>query len=386
MEAVQEALARFTLPIQDMSLQEVSDQRSYFNQMGDDIRTVRKAAPEASVRPPAPAPPAPAQRLTFGQACRILRQYMPVLDTASGQGGKDGKVSKLDLEAQLNKPDCPPDLKQACQYMLDHPSDWEELQGVSYQGSGLPLNFHDDQFVASDLDEIIRRRPQDTAQPAPKLPPFPAPTVPLPPPMTFGRALTLLQTNFVLVDTAAHQGSPDNKISREDLQAVADGQLGYSQELKQACRFLLDNPAFFNAVDVSTDNGGPLDGLLSKEDVNNSVRLFGKVQEQAAPQNMTLARACVILKPYMPVLDVAGGQGARDGKVSKSDLEAMAEQPNCPPDLRAACRFLLDNPKAWEELDGVSSQGGVWPFTTPGDAFELSDLETTIGRHPEQLG
>lgn len=80
--------------------------------------------------------------------------------------------------------------------------------------------------------------------------------------------ITTFEQNFSVFDTAAHGGRTDNRVSREDVEAVANGSQ-YSPAQRQAAQYLLDNPAAFALLDTGRDGGGlyAADGVISREDV-----------------------------------------------------------------------------------------------------------------------
>jgi len=61
--------------------------------------------------------------------------------------------------------------------------------------------------------------------------------------------------------------------------------------------------------------------------------------------------ALVQLDNYFDLLDTAAGVGGRDGLVSREDLLAAMNSPGLPAELRSACRFLLENPPAFNQLE-----------------------------------
>ena len=68
------------------------------------------------------------------------------------------------------------------------------------------------------------------------------------------------------------------------------------------------------------------------------------------------------LKDNFDLLDTAAGIGGKDGFIGKNDLEAAVKNPSLPKELRDACRFLLENPSAWNQLDvgaGIGDCDGI---------------------------
>ncbi len=56
-------------------------------------------------------------------------------------------------------------------------------------------------------------------------------------------------------------------------------------------------------------------------------------------------------------LDTAFGLGGKDGVIGRCDLEAALKNPAISEELRAACRFLLENEAAFNELSAASGSG-----------------------------
>src|SRR5690606_7005516 len=87
-------------------------------------------------------------------------------------------------------------------------------------------------------------------------------------PLDADQALRILDRRFDAFDTAAEGGEPDGRVSREDLQAVADH--GTDPELVRAAEYLLSHPELRDALDVAGE-GGDHDGLISRKDLTSHV-------------------------------------------------------------------------------------------------------------------
>lgn len=73
-----------------------------------------------------------------------------------------------------------------------------------------------------------------------------------------------MQQNLSTWDIAAGRGKKDEKISDHDLKAIAENAATPADQ-KAAAQFLLDNTPLRN--DVDTANGGSVDGIISKADI-----------------------------------------------------------------------------------------------------------------------
>ncbi len=88
----------------------------------------------------------------YQNALSELSRYFDLLDTAAGIGTKDGVVAKVDLQAAVTNPDLPDDLKKACQFLLDNPAVYNEINAAG--------GASDDGFITkADVDAAIQNLP-----------------------------------------------------------------------------------------------------------------------------------------------------------------------------------------------------------------------------------
>ncbi|MEW6277937.1 MAG: hypothetical protein AB1758_04885, partial [Candidatus Eremiobacterota bacterium] len=294
---------------------------------------------------PLDATPDPEGPMTLGRAAAILKKYFPLLDTAAGHGGQDGKIGKNDLEAIAAAPGAPPDLRAAVEFLLNNPAMLDALDTAAGVGD------RDGIIGMQDLDKAIENHPADAVGPRKEGEP-----------MTLARAAAILHQNFDIVDTAAGIGQPDGVIGKPDLEAIVGGRAPNAPpELREACEFLLANPALLNALD--TADTGEVDGRIGRTATAAAVAQFSGLDATPDAEGpMTLGRAAAILKRYFDIVDTAAGIGGRDNRIGKNDLEAIAASPGAPPDLKAAVDFLLANPAMFDALDtaaGVGDRDGI---------------------------
>ncbi len=83
--------------------------------------------------------------------------------------------------------------------------------------------------------------------------------------MTIGEALNLIKGNYDLVKEAHKEGGGIAHL--EDLKAIANG-TGYSEEIKEAARLLINNPEIFNAMESSNDKDNNKDSKFSTKDID----------------------------------------------------------------------------------------------------------------------
>jgi|GEM_PF-6947369 len=85
-------------------------------------------APEKPEAPEKPQPPAePTYEEKWANAVRQLNAHFDLLDTAAGIGGRDGIIGRADLEAAVQNPGLPQELRDACQFLLDNPAVFNRL-------------------------------------------------------------------------------------------------------------------------------------------------------------------------------------------------------------------------------------------------------------------
>ena len=134
-------------------------------------------------------------------------------------------------------------------------------------------------------------------------------------------AVSVLNRDFDKFDTAhgLFNVIGDGRISVKDLQAVADNRGGgFTQEQQEAARFLLDNPAHRNMLDVAAGIDD-IDGLIGRPDL------------------AAIAPALESGEYLDPLLDTAAsaqGQAGADGISGRQDTEAALRDPGLNPDLR----------------------------------------------------
>ncbi|WP_144445497.1 hypothetical protein [Inquilinus limosus] len=86
-----------------------------------------------------------------------------------------------------------------------------------------------------------------------------------PQPMDEARAILVLNRDFGMFDTAAHRGSRDQIVSRDDLRAVRDNPAA-TWEQRAAADYLVTHDEAFDGLDTAAE-GGSTDGFISRKDV-----------------------------------------------------------------------------------------------------------------------
>jgi len=286
---------------------------------------------------PAPAP-APSYEERYAQALNMLDTYFDVLDTAAGIGKKDGKIGEKDLKAALKNLAFPEELREACRFLLNNKSAFKHLKSGWWSST---INKKSVANALSKLPESLRRpNVMDSAYQA-----------------KWANALNQLNFYFDLLDTAAGKGKRDGKIGHSDLKAALKN-LSLPQELREACRFFLNNPAAYNQLDAAAN--GKRNGLISKQDIAAMLEglpagAFRRPSVIDTVYQANWANALNQLNLCFDLLDTAAGKGKKDGLIGHSDLRAASKNPALPQELREACRFLLNNPAAYNQLDAAAN-------------------------------
>ena len=92
----------------------------------------------------------------FKSAVDSLSKIFGLLDTAAGVGSQDGLVGKADLQAALNNPDLPKELKDAIQFLLNNPAAMNKLDVAGGEGKV------DGKIGRTDLQAAARSMPAGT--------------------------------------------------------------------------------------------------------------------------------------------------------------------------------------------------------------------------------
>lgn len=173
-------------------------------------------------------------------AARLIREHAGLLDRAAGNGSVDGIIGRGDLQAALDNPETPPELREAIQYTLNNESVWRAMDASGARGDRVDMD---------GLNRFIdgyETRPGYSNEG----------------PMTDQRAASILNYHNSLLDTANSGGGQDGKFNEDDLRAIASGQnAGLPPELREAAQRLLGDDQFAERVDaVSWETGGLFDG------------------------------------------------------------------------------------------------------------------------------
>lgn len=157
-------------------------------------------------------------------------------------------------------------------------------------------------------------------------------------PMNTERAAQVLNQNFDRLSGGAET------FNRSDLQRVANDPSSPS-ELRQAARFVLNNPQAMSALDTADKRcSAGADGRISKGDLT---AIGGPLVPM---QPMTTERASQVLSQNFD--KISGGSE----NITRDDLSRVANDPSQPTELRRAAQFLLDNPGSVIKLDNADAR------------------------------
>jgi hypothetical protein len=223
--------------------------------------------------------------LEYRDSLRTLSAGFEVFDALDGSN--NDKFDLRTLSKVANEPRMSADLRKAASFLLAHPEYRNQLD-TAHKGGRV-----DGTISRKDVDQALRnvdkaiaqhgvREPAHCAPPAPSgpVPPpcgtpapgTPVPSTPAPPTGTpsvpgnsgspldpelrdYLSALKTVEANFATLDGAA--GVHNGQITLADLRGMAnDARL--SPELRQAARFLVSNPGYFERLDAASPGTRPL--------------------------------------------------------------------------------------------------------------------------------
>ncbi len=165
--------------------------------------------------------------------------------------------------------------------------------------------------------------------------------------------------NFKTFDGADDGGKLDGNVSRDDLQAIADGKAQADQDTREAARYFLENPDRLRALDnaAAEDKSGEGDNKIGQNDVdatltaaNKDVRTMGRTKEEIKAYDARQAR---LQSDSLNTLSKG-----YNGDITRADLQNTANDVNADKDQRDAAQYLLDNPERLNALDTAKAQGG----------------------------
>ncbi len=157
--------------------------------------------------------------LDYVHAVQTLQKNRNYLDIAAGNGSPDRLIEKEDLVAAMKNPATSPELKEACKYLLGHPSEFLKLETTRYGGPGdNKIDFDD--LDASGFVGKVNAAKRDLNE-------------------------SFHSKNFL--DTTANIDCFDKLIGKEHLIATLNDQ-AISPELQKACKHLLKHADDFGRL------------------------------------------------------------------------------------------------------------------------------------------
>ncbi|MGI9416231.1 MAG: hypothetical protein ACR2RA_00180 [Geminicoccaceae bacterium] len=219
--------------------------------------------------------------------------------------------------------------------------------------------------VEADLRAQRRLPDEETDGPL-----FPEPSI------TPEQALITIRDNADAFDRAAGRGGDDGVIGIDDLREVADADSGFDPNLRAAAQYLLDNPRFFDRVEVANDGGGFRKSAYGDGDLRRDDKFSVGDIDRFLEQNEHLQ----VIYANTDALDIANAGHGADDNISRDDLRAIVDaedefgRPVHTEALREAARYLLDNDNFFEELE---TSNGDYNTDTDGD-LTFGDLNAAI--------
>lgn len=168
-----------------------------------------------------------------------------------------------------------------------------------------PLHHHHDHHVGHDP---VRTRPPGGQY---------NPNSPLDPKITdYRHAVDVLEANFATFDTAS--GRRDGLFTRADLAKVANNPHA-SDQLRDAARFLLDNPEYYNRLELAANIGGK-DGIIGIADLRSEkARVDHDIEKYGVPPPEGHDRGGD---------ERVGGPGRKPSAGGESELSKILNDPN----------------------------------------------------------
>lgn len=269
--------------------------------------------------------------LDYADALRTLEANFGYLDLMDGR--KDGSLSHGDLQRVAQDANVSPLLRDAAKFMVENRTFFEQADTAKKTLLGMPLvpNFNDDRIDVRALQVESKRlaadfekygRPQRPGRPSPAPSDCEPPPSDCPPPTTGG---------------GSAPGRPGN----------GTGGTGGSGRPGSG----------------GPGRPGPGQGTGSGEGPGGAGRPGGSGTSGSGSLDPNLAGyrdALRVLDQNWDTFDTA--VGAKDGKLSMANLEALLGSPAASPTLKRAAQFFKDNPEYFNRLEtaaGTGSKDGV---------------------------
>jgi type III secretion translocon protein HrpF len=241
----------------------------------------------------------------------------------------EDKPNREDLQAKLDDPNTPPDLKRALKHLLNDGELFGKLDGADDDGN------HDGHISKDDLN-VVQNEPEQKAYNEKKSEAGTHNYIPSdnedknvkPREMTAKDAKHEL---FRYSDNIEIHGD----ITLDTLRAIADGSLAMNKapiQLQAAAKYYVDHPDEFER-----DLGGG-DGHVSKSDMLGEISKEKITKKEAETLDTVAANKDVFF----------GGES-----LTRSKLEDIKKDPNSKPDCKKAAEELLNNDDLYTKLDNA---------------------------------
>lgn len=178
-------------------------------------------------------------------ALRNLNRDFNTFDTANKGGKGDGNISEDDLKAVLANPEADARSRMAAQYLLDNR---DRLGKLDKDGGDIDIK-------QSDLDSGLTASNKETLDNALR-----------PGRLKELRAEQGKESSELLNKNFKKFAGEDGDITRDDLRNILNSRGEFSADERDAARYLLQNPEYFNGADTAFKDD-KADGTISQDDI-----------------------------------------------------------------------------------------------------------------------
>ncbi|MCL2178548.1 MAG: hypothetical protein FWC28_05780 [Proteobacteria bacterium] len=177
-------------------------------------------------------------------------------------------------------------------------------------------------------------------------------------PQTFDEKYDAAVTQFHKNFSAISSGG--DAFSFNDLKNFLQNNPGVDPELKAACQLFINNPAAFDKLCNADANNS---GLVSKSDMDTAFKTVTNKQGAGATQSTQTqwsASKTFDQKCDDAIVLLYNNKDMLPNWTKRDDLKNLLNNnPDMDPNLREACKFLIDNPGAFDKIDSGNWKGEI---------------------------
>jgi hypothetical protein len=175
-----------------------------------------------------------------------------------------------------------------------------------------------------------------------------------------------------------------------DLEELYKAVRSPNPQVAAAAKFLMSHPDMLSELDTRAHGGGP-DGKISLNDIDTQLASLDRETQLASlrtdPRMMEFAQSMGVIEANWDKLDTMGfWNWNKDGKVSQEDLDKVITDHNAPWELRKAAFFLSnpDNQDLFALMDTAAKGGKTDGVISREDlAAFVQQLQGVAQRMPE---